>query len=78
MDEFYNQIWLYWWAKSQIWLYWFGYMANTKQKLVMNDPMHCSICKSTGITFGEASILKISVELYATLFVSKKLNRRQV
>ena len=28
--------------------------------------------------FGEASISMISVELYGTLFVSKKLNRRQV
>jgi len=28
------------------------------------------ILQHTGITFGEASILKISVELYGTLFVS--------
>ena len=28
--------------------------------------------------FGEASISMISVELYGTIFVSKKLNRRQV
>ena len=32
----------------------------------------------TGITFGEASILKISTELYGTLFVFRKLNRRQI
>ena len=34
--------------------------------------------RDTGITFGEPSILKFSVELYGTLFVSKKLNLRQL